>query len=634
MAEGGEAEGRVDTTSCDAEPPAGYAYQPQKAKHLLHPMPSLLLPLLGPLISTTWADSLAIVIGAQPLWSSTCAAPPDHQPFPPECKVEGRDLSHSDADAWRLSWVLEQAVSADHLLIFSSPDPEVRDWNIGANGSQTPFGSAISGPADMTTILDTLSSEFQPGAIDRVVLFFAAHGNAESGIHLEDRPYQPAEIRTRIETVLGATTQTEFMMLDACQSARMRSRGDGRQETGGVSDSVSEYVEVSADSNVQEMDSIHGGYLTLLVMSALLGGADKDANDVVTAGELSDFLVGRAATLPLDFRPRVSAPRADPNVHLPRLGGPSMLLLGPPTSDGTVRRWAVTVTPTDRPDDNPILLADESVDRYEAPVSISLPPGTYRVFWADYVQAYPLPIIANNGFGGTCVVLVDSGASQDASACATPPTPWLLASPRSADLPPTSSFESTGLTEYFLQTRPAPSDPMYSSGGPERRPAVLVGAGISSGFLERPDAMAAVHLGALLRHVDTRRRVHPDFRIKASSEVTAPTESTARQGGIALGAAVTILDHGRWQLSTLGRLAGEVNMVEAQRGSIQERAFAPAIGLDTGLIANFGKRRTRGWLEADWNPRAVFVPDTSMGGVKGLLDGRQAGLVLGVEYRL
>lgn len=176
-------------------------------------------------------------------------------------------------------------------------------------------------------ILTLLGGELpkKVGSDDRVVIFFAGHGQTESLPDGQEHGYiipVDGDITNYFATAISMTQVRELSqripakhllyVMDACYS------GHGFTRAGGLDPAINGYIEkitslrsvqmiTAGGKNEQVMESQGHGIFTQYFLRGLNGEADRDADGVVTASELGAFLM-----------PQVS--RASGNLQTPQYG--------------------------------------------------------------------------------------------------------------------------------------------------------------------------------------------------------------------------------------------------------------------------------------------------------------------------
>lgn len=193
------------------------------------------------------------------------------------------DLQYADKDAQRMAQFLRSqqggSVPLTHIRLLINQD------------------------ATKSNILGALAlfEKAKPG--DRVIFYFSGHGLTNSFVPYDVRPNTPQTLllHTDIKQAFRASrATTKLCAADACFAGAMTQHQRPPKTTGQHPDQA-----VPSESNVAmllaarstqvaiEQGRLAGGTFTYFLLKGLAGGADADANRIVTIRELHDYVSPR-----------------------------------------------------------------------------------------------------------------------------------------------------------------------------------------------------------------------------------------------------------------------------------------------------------------------------------------------------
>jgi hypothetical protein len=162
------------------------------------------------------------------------------------------------------------------------------------------------------------------GEATELVFYFAGHGDVDAGgegfLVFSDGPFTRSDLETQV--VDAAPTDQMHVILDACASYFMVSRGDGTEsgrralspamldvlnKAGGARDRTGVLVSTSDAADVHESPRVGGGVFSYLLRSALAGGGDINGDGRVEYGEAAAFVEAASR--------EIGDPRARLEVH-------------------------------------------------------------------------------------------------------------------------------------------------------------------------------------------------------------------------------------------------------------------------------------------------------------------------------
>lgn len=191
------------------------------------------------------------------------------------------DLQYADKDARRMAQFLQSiqggSVPLSHIRLLLNED------------------------ATKSAIIQALSlfEKAKPG--DRVIFYFSGHGLTHSFVPFDVRPNTPQTLllHTDVKQAFRASqATTKLCVADACFAGAMTQLQRPPKTTGqhpavpGES-TVAMLLAARSTQVAIEQGRLAGGTFTYFLLKGLAGGADADANRIVTIRELHDYVSPR-----------------------------------------------------------------------------------------------------------------------------------------------------------------------------------------------------------------------------------------------------------------------------------------------------------------------------------------------------
>lgn len=230
-------------------------------------------------------------------------------------------LRYADDDAARFHELLSPTTAGAWLL--TTLDAESQELFPGLTRTARPPTRAALAAA-LAELRGRLDADRRAGRRTELVFYYAGHGDVHEGegrVALADGWWTRADLRR--EVLEGARADRIHVVVDACKSYFLvggrgpggrREPYPGRYAAPAAPAHVGYVLSTSSDADAHEWAALPGGVFSHEVRSALVGGADADADGAVTYDELAAFVGVANEAVPVPrYRPRVfiRAPRAD-----------------------------------------------------------------------------------------------------------------------------------------------------------------------------------------------------------------------------------------------------------------------------------------------------------------------------------
>lgn len=155
--------------------------------------------------------------------------------------------------------------------------------------------------ATQAAILRAMTVFKNATAADRVILYFSGHGLANSFIPYDVLPGQPATMLSHDavkQAFRRSKAWTKLCIADACLSGTMTQKtplptAQAMAATFSVGTNVAMLLAGRATQLAVEDRRISGGLFTFFLLKGLAGGADRNANRIVTIRELHAYISPR-----------------------------------------------------------------------------------------------------------------------------------------------------------------------------------------------------------------------------------------------------------------------------------------------------------------------------------------------------
>lgn len=272
-----------------------------------------------------------------------------------------------------------RGLANEEQLRFAERDARrVRDVLVDVGGFGAPDVTLIQG-ADAATLraaLAELRAGLERAPAERVLLYVSSHAG-EGLLHLAGTELPLQEL---VDFLKAVKAPVALLIIDACQSGAVTKlkgvRAVGappRMEATGLQGRV--LISASgADEYAQESDALQGSYFTHYLVAGLRGAADTSRDGRVTLDEV--YAWAWARTVEATFSSRGGVQRPAFSVEL--RGEGQLVLAEPQRSPSRLTldvkapgRWLVVNDASGQ------VFAD--VEKGEGPLSLAVPPDTYRV---------------------------------------------------------------------------------------------------------------------------------------------------------------------------------------------------------------------------------------------------------------
>jgi len=519
------------------------------------------------LLTDARASTIGVVIGAAAWWEAPCV---QELGYVAECKSDAPDkvLRFADDDAWRMSWYLAGVGAVDETYTFTTPDDS-------SQGRRWPGGPPAAPTLD--AIQRALSALPRDESVS-VIVYVAAHGERDRGVHLGDGVVSRGALLAAIEESSGGVVQ--LVMLDVCHSAKMRGQpAPVEPRFSRVGRSAGDYVEASVRERTPEAEEFEGGAFTLGLLSALSAG-ERGEDGRLAAQMLSDHVAGFTATLLQGFSPVIRAPEGRSAASLPPLEGPAGLLLHHPGD----ARWLLSVPM----DGGRVVLVNDLRTTAEAPAASRLPASDYQLYRVTAEGA------------AACALTLSAGETLDVGACG-----WSEVSLRSYR-EVTAPLAPEAIRRHVTSVAPlpadaAPSNTLHWHG----RPALSIAARARSPLLDR----TGLELGAAARGSWAAAD-----RLRLQVSAGAVRDTLHDQPGDLTGAGLTLgADLGLWgsyphRAGLLMEAGGEaLRLTRADDREGASWALVVPAGLGGSLLREGARLSVS--AEALWTPTVARLPD-------------------------
>ncbi|MDP3155448.1 MAG: caspase family protein [Archangium sp.] len=273
-----------------------------------------------------------------------------------------------------------RGLAAEEQLRFAETDArKVKEALVDVGGFAAQDVTAVAG-ADATTVrtaLTRLRESMGPGPHERLIIYVSSH-SGDGMLHLAGTELPLQEL---VDFMRAAPVQVGLLVIDACQSGRVTQlkglKATGVPATRIEASGVEGRVLISAsgaDEYAQESDALQGSYFTHYLVTGLRGAADTSRDGKVTLDEVYGWAWARTIEATFSSRGGVQRPAFSVDLR----GAGQLILAEPQRSVSRLTldvrapgRWLVVSEATGS------VFAD--VDKAEGPVSLALPPGSYRV---------------------------------------------------------------------------------------------------------------------------------------------------------------------------------------------------------------------------------------------------------------
>lgn len=328
------------------------------------------------------------------------------------------DLQHADDDALRYVWLLKTLPNVRQTFVLTEPDAATQAdlKRLGITEVLPPTVNALNSALEM---LKSLMAKEQNA---QLMVFLSAHGD-DRGFHLRGGVYPGADLRQKLDA-LGKVDV--LLVADTCYSnAWLFARGilskkdgaplpegvlpDPAAPVGRASESVSPSSGSPRDAkssskpvaNVgavtttsvtpEDRSSLHGGVLTHVVTSGLLGDADLNQDGVITYQELKGYLEqylplhgDRSNVTGIHVEPPSNGGQEEP--ALIRVRGPGRVRLVFPARAESLFGWGTFgqecfwIRDTNASQSSPVRWIAELCKPLVSLGQLYVPPGKYQIY--------------------------------------------------------------------------------------------------------------------------------------------------------------------------------------------------------------------------------------------------------------
>lgn len=310
----------------------------------------------------------ALVIGAQPLWSTACVATGRWDAGDPGCQRSEDRLHYSDDDAWRVATVLRATYGREHVAVLTRVDDSTAAL---PDRERIPDLSEVCG--DQVLGLSCVASatahlyERAGGAPLVFTVYFSGHGSG-GRLDLEDGVWSEAELVATIERAAPGSS-VDLFMADACDSAE--TKGTAAPVTRPIAAAKHAALELLVFDTARYVDQARGSTFTAMVMSAYAGGAEG-----TSARAIREYLDVNETRFDLATEVRSTDRRDDITVGAFSPSARDGFTLDLPAAPAATR-WLVQRVVRQPNGDTDYWLYYDVVST--AAVTLRVPPGTWRV---------------------------------------------------------------------------------------------------------------------------------------------------------------------------------------------------------------------------------------------------------------